>query len=127
MFALRCGLPSRLCGRGGRPGSFHVVARAILLQVRIHKLQRTRTARVLQEVRPPLVVVSVRRAINHWALWRSSDSIVVNTLGRRLDIKGLSDIFKDLDLGPHDHIWIDLTGNGPTLKKNITQVITINE
>ena len=73
------------------------------------------------------VPVSVRRAINHWALWRSSDSIVLNTLGRRLGIKGLSDIFKDLELGPHDHIWVDLSSNGPTLRKNITQVITMNE
>ena len=30
--------------------------------------------------------VSCRRAMNHWALWRSSDRYVMRTLGRRLGI-----------------------------------------
>ena len=47
--------------------------------------------------------------MNHWALWRSSDALVTNMLGRRLGVKGLSDIFSDLSLGPHDHVWLDLT------------------
>ena len=67
--------------------------------------------------------VSCRRAMNHWALWRSSDALVTNMLGRRLGVKGLSDIFSDLSLGPHDHVWVDLTGHGPPLRKNIVQVI----
>ena len=46
--------------------------------------------------------VSVRRAINHWALWRSSDMYLMNTLGRRLGIKKLAGVFTDLDMGPHD-------------------------
>ena len=52
--------------------------------------------------------VSCRRAMNHWALWRSSDSFVTNTLGRRLGIKNLGDIFDELDLGAHDYVWVDL-------------------
>ena len=59
--------------------------------------------------------VSCRRAMNHWALWRSSDSFVTNTLGRRLGIKQLGDIFDDLELGAHDYVWVDLSGNGPKL------------
>ena len=65
--------------------------------------------------------------MNHWALWRSSDSFVTNTLGRRLGIKQLGEIFDDLELGPHDHVWVDLSGMGPKLRKNLTHVITINE
>ena len=53
--------------------------------------------------------------MNHWALWRSSDSFVTNTLGRRLGIKQLGDIFDDLELGAHDYVWVDLSGNGPKL------------
>ena len=71
--------------------------------------------------------VSCRRAMNHWALWRSSDSFVTNTLGRRLGIKQLGDIFDELELGAHDYVWVDLSGNGPKLRKNLTHVITINE
>ena len=58
--------------------------------------------------------VSCRRAMNHWALWRSSDSFVTNTLGRRLGIKQLGDIFDELELGAHDYVWVDLSGNGPS-------------
>ena len=71
--------------------------------------------------------VSVRRAINHWALWRSSDTMVMNTLGRRLGIKNLSEIFDDLDMQPHDHIWLDLSGFGPPIRKNITHVVNVEE
>ena len=71
------------------------------------------------------VPVSIRRAVNHWALWRSSDAFVLNTLGRRLGVKGLADIYKELEMGAHDHIWVDLSSNGPPLRKNITQVITV--
>ena len=71
--------------------------------------------------------VSCRRAMNHWALWRSSDSLVMNTLGRRLGIKQLADIFDELQLGPHEFVWCDLSGNGPRLRKGLTQVITVNE
>ena len=67
-----------------------------------------------------ILPVSCRRAMNHWALWRSSDSFVTNTLGRRLGIKQLAGIFDDLVLGPHGHVWIDLSGNGPKLCKNLT-------
>ena len=70
--------------------------------------------------------VSCRRAMNHWALWRSSDSFVTNTLGRRLGIKQLGDIFDELELGAHDYVWVDLSGNGPKLRKNLTHVITVN-
>ena len=52
--------------------------------------------------------VSCRRAMNHWAPWRSSDSYVrsTSTLGRRLGIKQLGTIFEDLELGPHEFIWV---------------------
>ena len=73
------------------------------------------------------VPVSIRRAVNHWALWRSSDAFVLNTLGRRLGIKGLADIYKELNMGAHDHIWIDLSSNGPPLRKNITKIITVTD
>ena len=73
------------------------------------------------------VPVSIRRAVNHWALWRSSDAFVLNTLGRRLGIKGLADIYKELETGAHDHIWVDLSSNGPPLRKNITKVITVSD
>ena len=63
--------------------------------------------------------------MNHWALWRSSDSFVTNTLGRQLlGIKQLADIFDDLELGAHDHVWIDLSGNGPKLRKNLISSIS---
>ena len=65
--------------------------------------------------------------MNHWALWKSSDALVTNMLGRRLGIKQLADIFSELEMGPHDHIWIDLSGNGPRLRKNITHVIMVND
>jgi hypothetical protein len=71
--------------------------------------------------------VPCRRAMNHWALWRSSDALVTNMLGRRLGVEGLSDIFSDLSLGPHDHVWLDLTGHAPPLRKNILQVITTTD
>ena len=70
--------------------------------------------------------VSVRRSCNHWLLWRSSDAYVANTLGRRLGYKNLNDLFRELDFGPHDHLWIDLSGNGPPLRRNTTQIITVN-
>jgi len=37
----------------------------------------------------------------------------------------LADIYKELDMGAHDHIWIDLSSNGPPLRKNITKIITV--
>ena len=71
--------------------------------------------------------VSCRRAMNHWALWRSSDSYVMNTLGRRLGIKHLADVFDELELGPHDFVWCDLSGNGPRLRMNLTRIITVGD
>ena len=71
--------------------------------------------------------VSCRRAMNHWALWGSSDSFVTSTLGRRLGIKQLGDIFDELELGAHDYVWVDLSGNGPKPRENLAHVITINE
>ena len=49
------------------------------------------------------------------------------TLGRRLGIKKVADIFTDLDMGPHGHIWIDLTGHAPPLRRNILQVISTTD
>ena len=58
----------------------------------------------------------------HWALWGSSDPFATtSTLGRRLGIKQLADIFDDLALGPHVHVWIGLSGNGPKLRRNLDQ------
>lgn len=71
--------------------------------------------------------VSVRRACNHWLIWRASDAFVVNNLGRRLGIKNMADIFKDLDFGAHDHLWVDLSGNGPPSRKNISTIINVND
>ena len=71
--------------------------------------------------------VSCRRAMNHWALWRSSDSYVMSTLGRRLGINHLADVFGELELGPHDFVWCYLSGNGPRLRKNPTRIITAGD
>ena len=73
--------------------------------------------------------VSVRRACNHFRIWRASDAFVVNNLGRRLGIKNMAEIFreKELDFGPHDHLWVDLSGNGPPLRKNISTIINVSD
>ena len=67
--------------------------------------------------------VGVRRACNHWAIWRNPDTLVLNTIGRRLGIKDLHEVFDEVGFGPHDSLWIDLSGHGPPLRKNITQII----
>ena len=82
---------------------------------------------IIQVQDPFTVPVSVRRSINHWLLWRSSDAYVVNTLGRRLGYKNLNDVFTQLNFGPHEHLWLDLSGNGPPLRRNISEIITVND
>ena len=71
--------------------------------------------------------VGVRRACNHWALWRNPDTIVTSTIGRRLGIKNLHEVFSALNFGPHDSLWIDLSGHGPALRKNIDQPIDVDD
>ena len=58
--------------------------------------------------------VSCRRAMNHWALWRSVRLIVTNTLGRRLGIKQLADIFDELNSGLMTMYGSISHGNGPS-------------
>ena len=75
---------------------------------------------------PPRVVVQTGNA--PLGALKKPGSFATSTLGRRLGIKQLAGIFDDLALGPHGHVWIDLSGNGPKLrKKNLTHDITIND
>jgi hypothetical protein len=32
-----------------------------------------------------------------------------------------------LDFTAHDHLWVDLSGNGPPLRKNISTIINVND
>jgi hypothetical protein len=67
--------------------------------------------------------VGVRRACSAFCLFKSPDTTMIKTLGRRLGIKDMHEIFDELNFGKHDSLWIDMSGSGPTLRKNLTQVI----
>ena len=52
---------------------------------------------------------------------------MIKTLGRRLGIKDMHEIFDELDFGKHDSLWIDMSGYGPLLRKNLTEIIEQQE
>ena len=71
--------------------------------------------------------VGVRRACSGFCLFKSPDTTMIKTLGRRLGIKDMHEIFEELNFGKHDSLWIDMSGYGPLLRKNLTEVIEQQE
>jgi hypothetical protein len=69
---------------------------------------------------------SVRKNCNIFMLWKIPDKDSLNTISRRMgmDKERLIKAFKTLET-PHDFLCIDLSGNGPELRKNIFEVITV--
>ena len=72
------------------------------------------------------VPISVRRALTHVALWSSPIRMSQALYSRMLGLK-LQPLFDKLCTSRYDFLFLDFTGDGPPVRKNVFEVIDAYE